>query len=86
MIFTRTEVLTKEKPTKTTKCSSFVSLAENTPIKKNIPSRKRVAIAQAILENISNRKISMKKYRGKFRPKLAMKKTFGAVTTKPKIC
>ena len=82
VIFTRSEII-KEKAVKTKKCGSFVSLPEYKPIKKKAPSFTRIAIAQARLENISQRKSLMKKYRGKFRPKSAYEKRLWSSNEKP---
>jgi hypothetical protein len=49
VIFTRPEVIRKEKPAKPTKNSSLVSLPEYKSIKKSAPSLTRIAIAQARL-------------------------------------
>ena len=83
VIFTRPEVITKEKPAKLTKSSSPLSLPEYKPIKKSAPSLTRIAIANARLANISHRKSSMKKYRGKFRPKPAYEKRLWSSDEKP---
>ncbi len=83
VIFTRPEILKAEKETKPTKKSSLVSLPEYKPIKKKTPSFTRIAIAQARLENISDKKSSIKKYRGKFPPKTAYEKRLWKTNEKP---
>jgi hypothetical protein len=71
VIFTRPEVLAPKKQTRRKKMSALVSLPEYKPIKTKKPSLTRIAIAQARLQNISRRKASIRKYRGKFHPKPA---------------
>jgi len=83
VIFTRPEVLTPEKQHKPKKTSPLVSLPEYKPRKKKIPSLTRIAIAQARLKNISRRKASIRKYRGKFRPKSAYEKRLWKPDEKP---
>ena len=83
VIFTRNEILKPEKETKPKKKSPLVNLPEYKPRKKKTPSLTRIAIAQARLENISHKKSSMKKYRGKFRPKTAYEKRLWKTDEKP---
>jgi hypothetical protein len=83
VIFTRPEVLAPEKESKPKKNSPFVSLPEYKPRKKKMPSLTRIAIAQARLQNISHRKSSIRKYRGKFRPKSAYEKRLWKTDEKP---
>jgi hypothetical protein len=83
VVFTRPEVLTAEKESKPKKKSPLVKLPAYKPIKKKTPSLTRIAIAQARLENISHRKSSIKKYRGKFRPKSSYEKRLWIDDEKP---
>jgi hypothetical protein len=83
VIFTRPEVLAPEKESKPKKASPFVSLPEYKPRKKKTPSLTRIAIAQARLQNVSRRKSSIRKYRGKFRPKSAYEKRLWKTDEKP---
>jgi hypothetical protein len=71
VIFTRPELLVGEKKPKRKRTSALVALPEYKPRKTKKPSLTRIAIAQARLQNISRRKASIRKYRGKFRPKSA---------------
>ena len=83
VIFTRPNILTPEKENKPKKTSPLVSLPEYKPRKKKTPSLTRIAIAQARLKNISRRKSSIRKYRGKFRPKTAYEKRLWKTDEKP---
>ena len=83
VIFTRPEVLTPKKEHKPKKTSPLVNLPEYKPRKKKTPSLTRIAIAQARLKNISRRKASIRKYRGKFRPKSAYEKRLWKPDEKP---
>jgi len=83
VIFTRPEVLTPKKEHKRKKTSPLVNLPEYKPRKKKTPSLTRIAIAQARLKNISRRKASIRKYRGKFRPKSAYEKRLWKPDEKP---
>jgi hypothetical protein len=81
--FTRPDILTPEKETKPKKTSPLVSLPEYKPRKKKLPSLTRIATAQARLENVSRQKASIRKYRGKFRPKSAYEKRLWKPDEKP---
>jgi hypothetical protein len=83
VIFTRPELVTRKKANKPKKTSQFVKLPEYKPRKKKTPSLTRIAIAQARLANISRKKSSMKKHRGKFRPKSAYEKRLWKTDEKP---
>ncbi len=83
VIFTRPNVLKPEKKHKPKKTSPLVSLPEYKPRKRKTPSLTRIAIAQARLKNISRRKSSIRKYRGKFRPKTAYEKRLWKPDEKP---
>ena len=83
MIFTRSEVTGVENDNKTKKTSPVVSLPEYKAIKRKRPSMTRMAIAQARLQNISSRKSTLRKYRGKFRPKSAFEKRLWKPDEKP---
>ena len=83
VILTRDKVLTSEKESKSKKKSPFVSLPEYKPRKKKTPSLTRIAIAQARLQNISRKKSSIRKHRGKFRPKSAYEKRLWKTDEKP---
>ena len=81
--FTRPNVLTPEKENKRKKTSPLVKLPAYKPRKKKTPSLTRIAIAQARLHNVSRRKASFKKHRGKFRPKSAYEKRLWKDDEKP---
>jgi hypothetical protein len=81
--FTRPEVLAQEKENRPKKSSPLVKLPEYKPRKKKTPSLTRIAIAQARLQNISRRKSSIRKHRGKFRPKSAYEKRLWKEDEKP---
>jgi hypothetical protein len=81
--FTRPNILTPEKEAKPKKSSPLVSLPEYKPRKKKTPSLTKIAAAQARLENVSRRKSSIRKYRGKFRPKTAYEKRLWKTDEKP---
>ena len=83
VIFTRPEVLPPKKQIKLKRTSTLVSLPEFKPRKPKKPSLTRIAIAQARLQNISSRKTSIRKYRGKFRPKSAYEKRLWKSDEKP---
>lgn len=83
VIFTRPEVLTPEKQHKPKKTSPLVKLPGYKPRKKKTPSLTRIAIAQARLQNISRKRASIRKYRGKFRPKSAYEKRLWKTDEKP---
>jgi hypothetical protein len=83
VIFTRPNILKPEKETKPKKTSPLVSLPEYKPRKKKTPSLTRIARAQARLENVSRKKSSIRKYRGKFRPKTAYEKRLWKTDEKP---
>ncbi|HDQ05140.1 MAG TPA: hypothetical protein ENN36_00260 [Candidatus Bathyarchaeota archaeon] len=83
VIFTRPNIVKPEKKNKPKKTSPLVSLPEYKPRKMKTPSLTRIAIAQARLENVSRRKSSMRKYRGKFRPKTAYEKRLWKTDEKP---
>ena len=83
VIFTRPEVLTSEKKHRRKRDSALVALPEYKPRKTKKPSLTRIAIAQARLQNISRRKASIRKYRGKFRPKSAYEKRLWKPEEKP---
>jgi len=81
--FTRPELLkpTKEEPTK--RKSASYKLPEYKSRKKKTPSLTRIAVAQARLKNISRRKSSVKKHRGKFKPRSAYEKRLWSAEEKP---
>ena len=81
--FTRPNVLTSENERKSKKTSPLVKLPAYKPRQKKTPSLTRIAIAQARLQNVSRRKASMKKHRGKFRPKSAYEKRLWKDDEKP---
>jgi hypothetical protein len=83
VIFTRPKLLTLKNENKSKKTSPLVNLPEYKPRKKKTPSLTRIAIAQARLENIYHKKSSMKKYRGKFRPKSAYENRLWKTDEKP---
>jgi hypothetical protein len=83
IIFIRPDFLRTKKEKKPKKKVAFAKLPEYKPRKKKIPSLTRIAIAQANLQNISHRKSSMRKYRGKFRPKSAYEKRLWKADEKP---
>ena len=83
VIFTRPEVLSSEKRHRRRKASTLVALPEYKPRKTKKLSLTRIAIAQARLQNVSRRKASIRKYRGKFRPKSAYEKRLWKSEEKP---
>lgn len=83
VIFTRPKVVTPKKENNSRKKSPFVNLPEYKPRKTKTPSLTRIAIAQARLQNISRKKSSIKKHRGKFHPKTAYEKRLWNPEEKP---
>ena len=83
VIFTRPKVITPKKESYLKKKSPFVNLPEYKPRKTKTPSLTRIAIAQARLQNISRKKSSIKKHRGKFHPKTAYEKRLWNPEEKP---
>ncbi len=83
VIFTRPKVLGTEKEKRRKRVSSLVALPDYKPRRTKKPSLTRIAIAQARLQNISRRKSSLLKYRGKFRPKSAYEKRLWKAEEKP---
>ncbi len=83
VIFTRPKGVTPKKENNSRKKSQFVNLPEYKPRKTKTPSLTRIAIAQARLENISRKKSSIKKHRGKFHPKTAYEKRLWNPEEKP---
>lgn len=81
--FTRPNVLTPEKESNPKKTAPLVKLPSYKRRKKKRPSLTRIAIAQARFQNISRRKASTKKHRGKFRPKSAYEKRLWKTDEKP---
>ena len=81
MIFTRPELLKKEEKPK--KLLPDVRLPEYKPRKRKTPSLTKIAIAHARLQNSSRRRSSMKKYRGKFRPRSAYEKRLWSIDETP---
>ena len=81
VIFTRPELLKKEEKPK--KLSPDVRLPEYKPRKRKTPSLTKIAIAHARLQNSSRRRSSMKKYRGKFRPRSAYEKRLWSIDETP---
>lgn len=81
--FTHPEILAPKKQTIRKRTSALVSLPEYKPRKTKKPSLTRIAIAQARLKNISRRKTSIRKYRGKFRSKSAHEKRLWKPDEKP---
>ena len=81
--FTRPEVLTPKKESRSKKTSPLVKLPEYKSRKKKTPSLTRIAIAQARLQNVSRKKASIRKYRGKFRPRSAYEKRLWKEDEKP---
>lgn len=79
--FTRPEVVKQEKETK--KPSPNLVLPRYKPRKTKTPSLTRIAIAQARLQNISNKKAAPKKYRGKPRSRPAYEKRLWDYKEKP---
>jgi hypothetical protein len=81
--FTRPEVVTPDEQPKRKRTSALVSLPKYKPRKIKEPSLTRIAVAQARLQNISRKKSSIRKYRGKFRPKSAYEKRLWKPDEKP---
>ncbi|MCW4034084.1 MAG: hypothetical protein NWF03_01830 [Candidatus Bathyarchaeota archaeon] len=80
--FTRPELI-KPKTEETTRKSVPYKLPEYKPRKKKTPSLTRIAVAQARLKNVSRRKSSVKKYRGKFKPRSAYEKRLWSTEEEP---
>ena len=83
VIFARPDVLKPEKKPRRKKLSSKVVLPEYKPRRVKKPSLTRIAKAQARLQNIARRKTSMRRYRGKFKPKSAYEKRLYKPEEKP---
>lgn len=83
VIFTRPDVLKPEKTLRRKRLSSKVVLPEYKPRRVKKPSLTRIAKAQARLQNVARRKTSMRKYRGKFKPKSAYEKRLYKPEEKP---
>jgi hypothetical protein len=83
VIFTRPHVLIPKKESKPKKNAVVKSLPKYKPRKKKRPSLTRIAIAQARQKNISRRKSSIRKFRGKFRPKTSYEKHLWRPDEKP---
>jgi hypothetical protein len=83
--FTRPEdaTPTPEKQPKRKRTTIPISLPEYKPKKTKKPSLTRIAMAQARLQNISRKKSSIRKYRGKFKPKSAYEKRLWKTDEKP---
>jgi len=84
VIFTRPEKL-KVKRKRRRKMSFPASLPAFKPKRFKMPSQTRIAMAQARLQNVSQRKSYMRKYRGKFKPKSAYEKRFYKSEAKPSV-
>ena len=83
VIFTRPNVLKPEKKHKRKRLSSKIVLPEYIPRKVKTPSLTRIAKAQARLHNVARQKASMRRYRGKFKPKSAHEKRLYKPNEKP---
>jgi hypothetical protein len=83
VIFTRPNVLKPEKKHKRKRLSSTIVLPEYRPRKVKTPSLTRIAKAQARLQNVARQKASMRRYRGKFKPKSAYEKRLYKPEEKP---
>lgn len=82
--FTRPEKL-KVKRKRRRKISSSVSLPVFKPRRLKTPSKTRIAMAQARLQNVSRRKSYMRKYRGRFKPRSAYEKRLYRPEAKPSV-
>ena len=84
VILTRPDVLKpKKKIRRKRRSSSKLVLPEHKPRKVKKPSLTRIAKGQARLKNIARRKASMRRYRGKFKPKSAYEKRLYKLDEKP---
>ena len=83
VVFTRPDVVKPEKKRKRKRLSSKVALPEYKPRKIKKPSLTRIAKAQARLQNVARRKASMRRYRGRFKPKSAYEKRLYKPDEKP---
>jgi len=83
VIFTRPDVLRPEKKRRRKAHTGKVVLPEYKPRKVKRPSLTRIARTQARLQNIARRKASMRRYRGKFKPRSAYEKRLYRPEEKP---
>ncbi len=83
VIFTLPHVLKPEKKPRRKRLSPKVALPEYKPRKIKTPSLSRIAKAQARLQNVARQKASMRRYRGKFKPKSAHEKRIYKPDEKP---
>ncbi len=83
VIFTLPDVLKPEKKRRRKRLSPKVVLPEYKPRKVKTPSLSRIAKAQARLQNVARQKASMRRYRGKFKPKSAHEKRLYKPDEKP---
>lgn len=83
VVFTRPNVLKPEKKRRRKRLSSKAVLPEYRPRKVKTPSLTRIAKAQARLQNVARQKASMRRYRGKFKPKSAYEKRLYKPEEKP---
>lgn len=83
VIFTLPDVLKPEKKRRSKRLSPKVALPEYKPRKVKTPSLSRIAKAQARLQNVARQKASMRRYRGKFKPKSAHEKRLYKPDEKP---
>jgi hypothetical protein len=83
--FTRSEGVTPtpDKQPRRKRTNVPISLPKYKPRKTKKPSLTRIAMAQARLQNISRKKSSFRKYRGKFLPKSAYEKRLWKPDEKP---
>jgi hypothetical protein len=83
-IFTRPDVI-KAKRKSRRKNLTKTSLPEFEPRKIKVPSKTRIAKAQARLRNVARKNSSARQYRGKFKPKPAYEKRLYKLEVKPAI-
>ena len=84
VIFTRPELVKPRKKRRRKKRSPIAApLPEYEPRIAKKPSLTRIAKAQARLQNLSRRKASMRRYRGKFKPRSAFEKRLYKSYEKP---
>ncbi len=83
VIFTRPDLIRPEKKQKSKRPSFKVDLPAYKPRKVKTPSLTRIAKAQARLQNVARKKASMRRHRGKFKPKTTYEKRLFKADEKP---
>jgi hypothetical protein len=83
VVFTRPDVVRPEKKHRRKRLSSKVALPVYKPRKAKTPSLNRIAKAQARLQNVARKRATMRRYRGKFKPKSNYEKRLFKEDEKP---